>query len=369
MSNCYIITRSYMEDCYLDCFIQYYINLKVTKIIILKSDNTNYNVPVKYKNNVIIYNVKNEGNLIYNNNIHLYKNLNGWFLFIDIDEFLVLNSKYNNNINNFISYVNNLNNNVNIIFFRWAMIEKYNNNIGGINFNNIIKNYYKYKNEHVKSMVKSDVFINMTSPHVPNINKNPIIYFENNFINKKDPKQPLNKNSYLDCYLLHIHTRSITNIITKSLNSYTNMCSKQIKNKNQFIEYINNKIYLKSQNCLNDFKQIIGVKANLPFSHTNNRYIDLKIPGIKNDINLINICEEKKMLEKYCNQNNINIGNLNEFMNILNKYGNHLFKNSDFNWEKYFNNYKELKQKLSYNRESALQHYLNYGIKEKYKYT
>jgi hypothetical protein len=369
MTNYYVITRSYMEDCYLDCFIEHYINLKFTKIIILKSDNTNYNVPVKYKNNVIIYNVKNEGNLIYNNNIHLYKNLNGWFLFIDVDEFLVLHSKYNNNINNFISNIKNLNNNVNIIFFRWAMIEKYNNNTNGINIKNIIKNYYKYKNEHIKSMVKSNVFVNIENPHNPNINTNSVIYFENKFIHNNNSRQLLNNNSYLDCYLIHIHTRSIINIITKSLNSYTNMWQKQIKNKNDFIKYINDKTYLESKNHLNDFKNLIGLKATLPFSHTNNSYINIKFPNLNYDSNLIDIYKEKKMLENYCNKNNINIINLNEFMNILNKYGNHLFKNSDFNWEKYINNYIDLKERLSYNRESALQHYLNNGIKENRKYT
>lgn len=369
MANCYVITRSYMEDCYLDCFIEHYIKLKFTKIIILKSDNTNYNIPVKYKNNVVIYNVKNDGNLIYNNNIHLYKNLNGWFLFVDVDEFLVLNNKYHNNIINFINNIKNLNNNVNIIYFRWAIIEKYNNNQNGINIKNIVKNYYKYKNQHVKSMVKSTTFIDIANPHVPNINTNPIIYFENKFINNNNPMQILNNNSYLDCYLLHIHTRSITNIITKSLNSYKNMCAKQIKNKNDFINYINNKTYLKSNNHLNDFRNFIGAKANLPFSHTSNNYINIKFPNINHDSNLINIKLENDMLKNYCVKNSININNLNEFMSILNKYGNHLFKNSDFNWEKYFNNYKELKDKISYNKESALKHYLNHGIKEKRKYT
>lgn len=366
MTNTYVITRSYMEDCYLDCFIEHYMKLKFTKIIILKSDNINYKVPNKYVNSVSIYYVKNEGNLIYNNNINLYRNLNGWYLFIDVDEFLILHSKYNNNINNLISNVSNLNNNVNIIFFRWAMIEKYNNNTNGINIQNIVKNYYKHKNLHIKSIVKSNVFVNIICPHNPNINTQAVIYFENKFINDNNAKQPINNNSYLDCYLIHIHTRSITNIITKSLNSYNNMSQKQIKNKNNFVNYINNKTYLKSKNHLDDFKNLIGIKAQLPFSHVKNNYINIKFPNINYDMNLIDTNKENNMLNIYCKNNNINIDNLNEFMNILNKYGNHLFKNSNFNWEKYINKYEDLKNMKDKN--TALQHYLNYGIVENRTY-
>lgn len=358
-----------MENCYLDCFIEHYIKLNFTQIIILKSDEFNYNIPKQYNNKIKIYNVINEGNKIYDNNKHLYKNLNGWLLFIDVDEFLILHERYNNNIINFINNTVNLNKDVNIAFFRWAMIEKYNNNTNGINFKNIVKNYYKFKNQHIKSMVKSNVLIGISNPHYPNINENPIIYFENKFITNNNPKHEINNSSYKDCYLLHIHSRSITNIITKSLNPYKNMCKKQIKNKNNFIQYINNNIYLQSENLLNDFKNLIGVKATLPFAHSNNNFIDIKFPSINHDKNLINLDMEYDMLKYYCIKTGININNLNKFIMLLNKYGNHLFKNSDFNWEKYINNHRDLKDRLQYNKECALKHFLNHGIKENRKYT
>lgn len=364
MSDCYVITRSYMEDCYLNCFIHHYISLNFTKIIILKSDNSNFNLLPQYKNKTEIHYVKNEGNLIYDNNKNIYKNLNGWLLFIDVDEFLILNEKYHNNIQNF---VNNLQKNINCILFRWLMIEKYNNNTNGINIKNIIKNYHKHKNSHVKSMVKSNVLLNMKSPHVPSINTQPFVYFENNIINNLNPKQTLSNNSYKDCYLIHIHTRSITNIITKSLNSYNNMCSsKIIKNKHNFINFINKKLYLSSNNILNDFKNLIGCKATLPFSHSNNNKIEVIFSKINHDSLLIDIKNENEMLKKYCIGNNLNYDNLNEFMKKLNCYGNHLFKKSNFDWKKYISNYSDL-NKIN-NEKEALNHYLNHGIKEGRKY-
>ena len=369
MTKCYVITRSFMENCYLDCFIEHYIKLNFTQIIILKSDDFDYIIPNQYYNKVKIYKVLNEGNKIYDNNKHLYKNLNGWFLFVDVDEFLVLNTKYNNNIIKFTNDIINLNKNVNIVFFRWAMIEKYNNNTNGINIQNIVKNYYKFKNYHIKSMVKSDVLVNMQSPHCPHINIEPLIYFENNFITNNSPEHNINNKSYLDCYLLHIHSRSLINIVTKSLNSYENMCKKQISNKNDFIKYINENKFLESKDLLNDFKNLIGTKAKLPFAHSNNNFINIKFPSINHDKTLINLEMENNMLKWYCKQNSINYNNICNYFRLLNTYGNHLFKNSDFNWEKYLNNYVDLKDKLKYNRESALKHYLENGIYEKRKYT
>lgn len=368
MNETYVITRSFMENCYLDCFIKHYISLNFTKIIILKSDSRPYIIKPEYRNYVIIHNVKNEGNVIYNNNRHLYNNLKGWFLFVDIDEFLIIKKQYKSNINLLIDEIYNKNNSVNILFFRWLMIDKYNNNTNGINIQNIVKNYYKYSNDHVKCMVNSKNFTSITCPHYPEIDTKPVIYFENNFIIDNVAKHSLQNNSYInDNYIIHIHSRSITNIITKSLNSYNNMCKgKIINHKNEFIDYINNEKYNSSRKLLHDFKYLIGSKATLPFNNYNSKKIDIEFPQFNYDMNLIDLDSENKMLKEYCEINDINLNNILEFIKLFNKIGNLLFKKSNFDWKKYVNNYSDLKHINCH--DDAIKHYINHGIIENRSY-
>ena len=56
---------------------------------------------------------------------------------------------------------------------------------------------------------------------------------------------------------------------------------------------------------------------------------------------------------------------------INNKNSNKLYKFTieNFNWEKYINNYRDLKDRLQYNKECAWKHWLNHGMKENRKYT
>lgn len=313
----FVITRAYMENPYIECFIEHYISLNFKKIILLKSDNHNYIINEKYKNNVIIHNVQNTGNCIYTKNKSLFNKLNGWYLFVDLDEFLILHNKWNSNIVTFLEYVQKKNKNVNTIMFRWAMIEKYNNNTSDLSIKNVIHDYNKYHNKHIKSMVKSSCFINMTHPHYPDINTTPCVYIDDKIINNLNPRQDILNKSYHNSYLIHIHTRSIKNIICKSLNNYHNMCSKSIACKNIFINYINNKLYLKSNNLLDDFTKYIGVKAKLPFGHANNKTINT-LPDLKYDCNILNTEIENDLLRFYCNKFSINYDNINEFMELLN---------------------------------------------------
>jgi len=322
--NTYVVTRSYMENCYLECFIKHYISLGFTKIIIFKTDDIPYNDCQDLKNRFDIYNVKNEGNDIYNNNINIIKKYNGWYLFVDIDEFLVL--PIHKTINNFLSDILKRNNNTNTVLFRWAMIEKYNINKNDCNFKDIFDNYQKYSNTHIKTFINSKNFISIKNPHFCKIKK-PCIYFENNIIYNNAVNHNLSNNSYKESYIIHIHTRSLINIITKSLNNYNNMCSyKKINNKDNFIKYINSKKYNYSSNLLKDFRDLIGVKSNLPFDHSKGNKLKLDNTGIKHNYPLINFYKEDDMLKIYCNNYKINIDIMKEYLNKLNNKCNKLFK-------------------------------------------
>ena len=95
------------------------------------------------------------------------------------------------------------------------------------------------------------------------------------------------------------------------------MCKKSIACKNIFINYINNKLYLKSNNLFNDFKQYIGPKAKLPFAHATNKTINI-LPDLKYDCNILNTKIENDLLRFYCNKFSIKYDNINEFMELLN---------------------------------------------------
>lgn len=88
----------------------------------------------------------------------------------------------------------------------------------------------------------------------------------------------------------------------------------------------------------------------------------------------LKIKKELKDWWKIYNLNyNLNIKNYQDayihWCNNKNVNKTYKFSVNDFNWEKYINNYKDLKERLNYNKESSWQHYLNHGIKEKRKYT
>ena len=87
----------------------------------------------------------------------------------------------------------------------------------------------------------------------------------------------------------------------------------------------------------------------------------------------LKIKKELKDWWKIYNLNyNLNIKNYQDsyvhWCNNKNLNKTYKFSINNFNWQKYINNYKDLKKRLNYNKESAWKHYLNYGIKEKRKY-
>uniref|UniRef100_A0A6C0J380 Glycosyltransferase family 92 protein n=1 Tax=viral metagenome TaxID=1070528 RepID=A0A6C0J380_9ZZZZ len=322
-----IYTRLYYESPYILFFIEHYIKLGFDKIIILKSDNIIFNNT--FENNVDIYNVNNDENKLLSIYTKFIKNTKyDWVLIVDIDEILFLNPKYNT-INDYVQNKLIKNSDINTFYFRWAMLEKY-DNFEINSFKSLLNDYTMFQNSHIKSMVKISSLKSVYHPHLCELNEDNCIYFENNILNKQIAHNHLiNKLSYKETILVHIHTRNLNNLILKSfttnLGNNNNVIPKQIKNKLHFVHFINNFDFenIKYEILLKQFKSLIGLKATLPFTHSRTKEIDFKSLDYK--INnyqnkFVNYPEEKQILEKVLIENNINIKNFYRILDILSIY-------------------------------------------------
>lgn len=310
-----VYTRSFHEDAYLHYFIQHYINLGFRKIIILKSDNIIYNLPSEYLDIVEIHYTENIGNYLLLKYQYLIKTYD-WVLSIDCDEFLILNNTYKN-IDDFVKTKLNKNKLINAFYFRWGMIEKYdivNNN----NFTDILQKYKLFKNHHIKVMFKTKDLIKIYHPHMAKL-KNMHIYFENKIYNNNDIIHPLTEKSYKEHILVHVHTRSIHNIMIKSFNTVLN--GKVIKDKKQFINFINNFDVNSNEDILQLFIDYIGAKAQLPYTHSREEELILcNYDFSKYNYDIIDYVENKKQIITLLNKNNINETNYLKFVNILSSH-------------------------------------------------
>lgn len=259
--KCCVYTRAFLERAYLTSFIEHYVSLGFDKIIILKADTTLYTCPDEFKSFVEIHNVPNKGNDL----IPVYidkvkKSTYDWILSVDVDEFLLLNKKYKD-IKDFVSLQLSKNANINGFFFRWGAIEKYDVD-QGLCFQDLLLKYKIFKNIHIKSMIKRTFLSTQINPHYFKFSNKPVIYFENKIYDTPSPLHNLTKQSYDDSILVHVHTRSVHNIVTKSCK--TALTSKIIRSADKFKALVHENSL---NNCFDKFKQVIGLKATLPFIH------------------------------------------------------------------------------------------------------
>lgn len=260
--RCCVYTRAFLERAYIISFIEHYVMLGFDKIIILKADNTCYTCPPEYLKYVEFHSVKNEADLILPNHIDKIKNSKfDWILSVDIDEFLIIHKRYKH-IKHYISYHIKRNPTINGFMFRWGMIEKYDND-DGLKFNELLTKYKIFANPHIKSLIKRTSLDYISNPHYFKFNEEPVIHFENQIYNKPSPLHDLSNDSYKDAILIHVHTRSINNIISKSYD--TALTEKIIKNAEKFANLVNEESL---DNCFPKFKEVIGLKATLPFIHS-----------------------------------------------------------------------------------------------------
>jgi hypothetical protein len=320
-----VYTRSFLEDQYLSYFIQHYINLGFDKIIILKSDGIIYNLPENYSSIVEIHYVENKANILLPQYDYLIKKCDcDWCLVIDIDELLILNKSYNN-INQYVEEKIKNDELINAFYFRWGMIEKYDIDKNN-NFNYILNKYKIFQNQHIKTMFKKKDLIVVAHPHYTEL-KNLHIYFENNILNQNMPMHVINKNSYKENILIHLHTKSIHNLIIKSVN--TKLQKKGITNKNEFINLINTfDSNVNDNDIFNQFAEYIGLKAKLPYSHISSSLIDTS----NYDIIKYNYDISDSNMEEINVLNFLHINNIdeNKYFNFINKINSKITNDRSF---------------------------------------
>lgn len=311
-----VYTRSFFENPYLSNFIQHYLNLGFDKIIVLHSGGAKYHVPENYLDYVEIHYVSNYGDRILPYYDYLIKNREfDWALSVDIDELLLLNEKYKN-INDYVEEKIRTNDKINAFYFRWGMIEKCDIETNN-NFSYILKNYKIFSNPHIKTMFKLCDLTSVSHPHTADLN-NLTIFFENNIINYNQPIIPLSVDSYKEHVLIHLHTRSLHNLIFKSLN--TIFYGKNIKLKNEFIEFINiPQQKLSNDTILDIYLKYIGRKAELPFEHINDNLVNMaEYNTSKYNYDIIDSNDNIDFLN-CLNNNNITSKNYFDFINCLNE--------------------------------------------------
>jgi len=318
--KCCVYVRSFLEHPYILFFIEYYINLGFDKIIILKADKIKYDNLEDYKDYIEIHQTENLGNELLSLYTNKISKQYDWVLIVDMDEFLLI--KNYKNIKDYINEKINTNNKINTFYFRWAMIEKY-DNYKIENFKDIIRNYKIFKNNHIKTMTRVKYLTSVYHPHMVKIKEPLCIYFENKILLKNSAKHLITNSSYNESVLLHIHTRSLNNLIIKSLN--TKLKNKQIKSINKFIILINNENENENENenLITELKNCIGAKANIPFSHSKNDEIKIIDEGYCINYfnnNFIDFELEKHMIIDILKKNNINKKKYFKQMKIIEDY-------------------------------------------------
>ena len=277
--KCCVYVRMLNEEPYIDFFTKYYFKLGFDRIFILKSSKNPYTNSDK---RVCIHTVPNTGNELLEQNDHLIKTSEyDWVLAIDADEFLVLGRQYQT-IQEYVRNQLEHNKSINVFQFRWLMIERMDND--GLSFTDTINTYNSYANHHIKSMTKVPDIKCLRQPHYPDLNKKPVVFFENKYLSNIHPFHDVACDSYADTALIHIHTRSIDDLLLKAAS--TVLKAKRFASVPAFRKAI-------SMPCnLEKFQHAVGKKARLPFVHSSNFSLDLANPVPMERFNILQLEED-----------------------------------------------------------------------------
>ena len=308
-----VYTRNFLEEPYLNFFIEHYILLGFDKIIVLKTDNEPYEVPSEFKKYVEIYKVCNDGDMTLPVNDHLIKKDNyDWVLCVDIDEILLLDKRYKT-IHEFVESKLQSYPDINVFFFRWGMIEKYDVE-PYYTLKEIVNKYKLFSNTHIKSMAKISELNCVPHPHLCDVKKPFTIFMEDEIIGNNDGiGHKYTKKSYNESVLIHLHTRSLNNLILKSISSaFTEKLLTSMVGLRKLIETKNVK------DVYTPFMEFINHKAKQPFIHKNNRLVDISNMNIYDySYNLIEEDNEINLTKKILQHKNIKIDNYESFVKKL----------------------------------------------------
>ncbi len=277
-----VFTRFFNEIIYMDAFIEHYINLGFDKIIILYTDIIEPEIPNKYSDNVLLFNVENDGNKTPELHKNLIPKYIDWVLHVDSDEFLLLHKKYKT-IHDYVAENLKYHPHINLFFFIWSWVHKFDEY--DLKLNDIFRNYKKMvgdryhekrvKNEvWIKSMFKRSEF-DILHIHCPSMKNRYNIYCgEYMSLDSNEKIKTLTYNSkedqvnfFKDAVLIHIATRSMKNAIFKSNNIHkTQVKKKNMANKSGLKKYIrendmaNENVY----NIMSNIKENVGYKIEWP---------------------------------------------------------------------------------------------------------
>jgi hypothetical protein len=317
-----VYARMFYETPYINCFIEHYVKLGFDKIILIKVDNIDYKCPKQFNKYVEIHNRKNEGD----NTLDKHKNLIrkskcDWCFVVDIDELLLINKKYNN-IKAFIREKQTKNKSINRFYFRWNVIEKMDNNFNN-NLRFIVTNYNIYHARFVKCMFKINR-MNKIKAHTTSLTIRPLTYFEGNILHVNNASRfnkSKNTDKFNDISLLHIHTRSSNNLVMKSL--VAKLINKNIYDKKSFIDMVNNIDTINKlipTKKLQMFKNVIGIKAQLPYCHSANKISKINIYNFRvysHKYKVIDIKEQNILLRTLLQKINITKINYDKYIKII----------------------------------------------------
>lgn len=298
--NNIVVSRAKNEDGFIDNFVDYYLNLGFSFILILLEKDQIY---IPSRDNVLTFTHSKKGDeinphipYIIKNNINIHID---WVLHVDIDEYLFLkdNMKINDYINKFKK------DNIDQFVFKWGIIENFCSINRENNFQNMLYNNKIYSSGSYKTMYKLDSVKNYSlCTHFVYVNNDtylddlqvPVDFFESK-----------EKKYYENAILIHFHTRCLENVFTKAL-TYS-FHDKKINS-----DIFNNKISLDEL-----FNKIL--KLRLPFEHSNNEVLELgEYPDTIIDTNtIVDIDIINNKLIETCNDLNVDINIINDYINEL----------------------------------------------------
>lgn len=292
-----VLTRARKESAYSSSFIEWYLALGFEKILIIQNDHGPI-ISYNSKSVEVIRDTRNiEPDEIFTDYFAKISAAKfDWLLLIDMDEYLVLNETFaNNSISQFVQKIESENKRIfEVIQFRWALAEVVDPIGLPIDVYTYFQNSKLYKNHNVKSMFRVAETYSIRGPHTPALNdeNNISVYYDGSITNEIWPVQEVESNSYEQSILLHFHTRSIMNLITKSL--VTSLKFKKIsKDKERpLLRFFQSTI---DSISLENFTSIIGVKADLPLVHSS-EYSHIT------EINFSSYLRTKQVYLPICNQ-------------------------------------------------------------------
>ena len=271
--KCCIIAIAKKENKYIQEWVNYHLNLGFDNIIICDNNDTGDEKisDVINDDKVIIlnyFNFKNIQPTAYTKCFLKYKDTYDWLAFIDIDEFIILDKKYDNNIKNFLS--DNIFKNADIIrlcykFFTGGNKLDVENNDYSL-MSRFTEEFDTIENTWGKSIIKN------TIKYIPNTrfyghgyatNKNNVAYSADGNICKNDwiivSEEPI----YVNAWINHYPTKTIGEYVRqKYFRGGPNNNNNKYKSLNYFFRYNKktDKLFKYGIKLINSYKQEIEKK-------------------------------------------------------------------------------------------------------------